>query len=210
MRGESPGVSSRPHTHTQDNSTKTGPSSTSAVVPNMPSREFQNETDPLRRMHDALDQAGCKPTGPVHKFRAYCPAHGGENPEALAVTEGVDGRAVMYCFRGCEAQAVLDALGLRWTDTFPPGHRNAAKLKPRPVKSLSAGAAFLDAMTGGGYRWHAQLLGVECPYCSDPNAYLTVHDRGGLDVNCPNDCGAQEVRRAVETRAAIAEKGLQL
>jgi hypothetical protein len=78
------------------------------------------------------------------------------------------------------------------------------------VKSLSAGAAFLDAMTVAGYRWRSHLLGVECPYCSDPNCYLTVHDQGGLDVNCPTGCTEQEVRAAVETRAAIAEKGLEL
>jgi hypothetical protein len=65
-------------------------------------------------------------------------------------------------------------------------------------------------MTTAGFGWHAQLLGVECPYCSDPNAYITVHDAGGIDVNCPNLCTERNVREAVETRAAIAEKGVQL
>jgi hypothetical protein len=166
----------------------------------------------MQTMWDALDRAGCAPHGDVHGFMARCPVHKGASRN-LRVTEGVDGRVVLFCIphpTTCDYRAITSALGLPVAALFPPGNRRAEKVAPRPVKSLSAGAAFLDAMTGGGYRWHAQLLGVECPYCSDPNAYLTVHDRGGLDVNCPNDCGAQEVRRAVETRAAIAEKGLQL
>jgi hypothetical protein len=105
---------------------------------------------------------------------------------------------------------IMNALGRPMSVLFPPGHRHARAANPRPAKSLSEGAAFLDAMTGAGYRWAAHILGTECPYCSEPNAYLTVHDRGGLDVNCPNGCVAGEVRRAVETRAAIAEAGIDL
>lgn len=191
---------------------ETGPSSHPSVASNEPfrARGSQNETDPMRRVWDALGDGGYGPHGEPHSFRSRCPAHAGSNREALAVNEGIDGRVVMRCLVGCQTKAVLDVLELPWSALFRPGSRKAENQKPRPVKSLSAGAAFLDAMTVAGYRWHAQLLGVECPYCSDPNAYLAVHDAGGLEVCCPNDCGAQEVRRAVETRAAIAEKGVQL
>jgi hypothetical protein len=170
-------------------------------------RASEAAVDPMRRMWDALEAAGCKPHGEPHKFRACCPAHQGSNSDALEVYEGVDRRVVFGCYaRRCEKSSILDAIGLRWSDVFPPGSRKAGKQQPRPVKALSKGAAFLDAMTLAGYRWHAQLLGVECPYCSDPNAYLTVHDAGGLDVKCPNLCTERNVREAVETRAAIAEK----
>jgi hypothetical protein len=171
-------------------------------------REFQTETDPMRRMWDALAENGCQPLGERHTFMARCPVHHGTNRN-LRVSEGTDGRVLLFCLAHpgvCDWRAVSAAVGLDPRELFPPGHRRGMAAKPRPVKSLSAGAAFLDAMTGAGYGWQAELLGVECPYCGAPDAYLTVHDRGGLDVNCPDGCGAVEVRRAVETRAAIAEK----
>lgn len=190
---------------------ETSPTSRSSAPPTSRSgaRGFSNETDPMRRMWEALTAAGCKPHGDTHSFMAYCPAHKGSHRN-LRVSEGSDGRVLLACLAMCDWRGIIAAVGVDAREMFPPGHRNAPKHKPRPVKSLSAGAAFLDAMTGAGYPWTARLLAVECPYCSDPNAYLTVHDRGGLDVNCPSGCNAVEVRRAVETRAAIAEKGLAL
>lgn len=185
-----------------------------STAPVASAREAQNETDPMRRMWDALAVADCKPHGEPYKFRACCPVHGGTNAEALQVYEGSDRRVVFGCYaHGCDKRAILDALGLRWADMFPAGHKSAERRKPvRPVepRPLSLGAAFLDAMTAAGFRWAAHVMRQPCPYCSNPHAYIVVHDAGGLDVECPDGCLADEVRRAVETRAAIAEKGLDL
>lgn len=83
-------------------------------------------TDPLQTVRDALERHGCAPRGPEHKFTAQCPAHDDHAP-SLSVREGADGRALLYCFAGCDTAAVIGALGLRWPDLFPPGHRHAPR-----------------------------------------------------------------------------------
>jgi hypothetical protein len=170
-------------------------------------------TDPMTTIWDALTNAGCEPQGETHKFSAYCPAHGGRSHRNLDVTEGSDRRVLMNCHAGCDWRAITGALGLDGRALFPPGHRNGRRDRPqRNVKPLplSPGCEFLNALTTAGFVWKAHLLGTRCPYCDNPHAYLTVHDSGGLDVDCPDGCITDEVRRAVETRAAIAEKGLAL
>lgn len=196
------------------NTLGTNPSSLSSASRNVPFSRASNsktiELDPMRTMWDALAQHGFDPQGDPHNFRARCPAHNGEGRN-LQVTRGVDGRVLLYCIsEKCDWRAIADAVDVPVSALFPPGHKRAEKHKPRPVKTLLPGPAFLDAMSVAGFAWHAQLLGVECPYCSDPNAYITVHDLGGIDVNCPNACTERNVRESVETRAAIAEKGVQL
>lgn len=176
-------------------------------------REAQNETDPMRRMWDALDAAGCGPHGPNHQFRANCPAHDGNSGRSLNVGEGSDGRVLLRCAVGCEARAIVDALGLRWADLFPVGHRNGNRSKPSvPVKPrpMTPGAAWLDTLALAGYQWRCMVVIPKCPYCDNERALLWVHDGGHVEVDCPDGCIAEDVRRAVETRAAIAEKGLVL
>src|SRR5512132_2184377 len=84
--------------------------------------------DSLRTVYDALERAGCQPRGPQHKFTARCPAHDDTNA-SLSVGVGADGRALVYCHRGCETTAIVDALGLSWPDLFPTGHRHARPLR---------------------------------------------------------------------------------
>lgn len=172
----------------------------------MPDLREQESLDPMRTMWEALERAGCKPYGQPHSFRAQCPAHGGGNRDSLGINEGADRRVLVRCLVRCETRQVLDALGLNWGALFPPGHRSGEKRKPTPVRSLTAGPAFLDTLTLAGFRWAAHIMRTTCPFCSNPHAYLTVHDRGGLDVACPDGCTEAEVRGAVETRAAIAER----
>lgn len=83
-------------------------------------------SDPLRTVHGALEAHGADPRGPEHKFAARCPSHDDRSP-SLAVSEGADGRALLYCFGGCTTERVIHALGLQWSDLFPPGHRHAPR-----------------------------------------------------------------------------------
>src|SRR5215218_10532942 len=46
--------------------------------------------DPLAVLHERLTAAGCEPRGDVWRFRAKCPAHGGDSPTTLSVGEGAD------------------------------------------------------------------------------------------------------------------------
>ena len=50
-------------------------------------------------------------------FMAECPAHEDRIP-SLSITEGQDGRVLIHCFAGCDASAVLGAIGLSYSDLF--------------------------------------------------------------------------------------------
>jgi hypothetical protein len=165
----------------------------------------------MRRMWDLLDAAGCQPEGEPHDFVAICPAHQGERRN-LAVTEGIDGRVLLNCLaHGCDWRAITNALSVDGRVLFRIGYRNGRQRgyheQPRPVepRPLSAGAAFLDTLLRAGFPWRAMVVLPCCPYCDNPRCLVWVHEGGGLDVECPDECLPDEVRRAVETRAAIAE-----
>lgn len=51
-------------------------------------------------------------------WTARCPAHKDQGP-SLSVTE-VSDRVLVHCFAGCTAGDVLAAVGLNWSDLFPP------------------------------------------------------------------------------------------
>jgi hypothetical protein len=50
-------------------------------------------------------------------FVAKCPAHVDQVP-SLSISEGRDGRVLVYCFAGCDTAAVLSAIGLSFPDLF--------------------------------------------------------------------------------------------
>jgi hypothetical protein len=66
-------------------------------------------------------------------WMAKCPAHTDKNP-SLSIKEGSDGRALLKCFAGCENDAILSALGMKWADLFPAPIPASIKA-PAPVKS---------------------------------------------------------------------------
>lgn len=73
----------------------------------------------------ALDAAGCRPrqTG-RERWAALCPVHEADDQRhspSLSVGTGRDGRALVFCFAGCEPEAVLGQLGLEWADIMPEG-----------------------------------------------------------------------------------------
>src|SRR5262249_23186215 len=56
-------------------------------------------------------------------YKAHCPAHNDGTP-SLSVSEGDDGRVLLYCFAGCETESVVDAIGLTMADLFDaPGSK---------------------------------------------------------------------------------------
>jgi len=64
-----------------------------------------------------LERHGCNPRRAGAGWVALCPAHDDRRP-SLSVSEGPDGRILLYCFGGCPTQHVLAAMGLRWSDLF--------------------------------------------------------------------------------------------
>lgn len=77
---------------------------------------------------------GVRSTGGKH--RAKCPAHGSKGL-TLAVTLGRDDLPLIHCFAGCEPEQVLAAVGLSWTDVYPPRNGTAAQVV-QPSYSLAA------------------------------------------------------------------------
>ena len=65
----------------------------------------------------ALD---CNPRGNDDRgYSAKCPAHDDRNP-SLSIGQGHDGRALVYCHRGCALEEIATALSLDLTELFEP------------------------------------------------------------------------------------------
>lgn len=52
------------------------------------------------------------------RWMARCPAHHDGTP-SLSVRALDDGRMLLYCYAGCDVQAVLGAIGLQFSDLYP-------------------------------------------------------------------------------------------
>jgi len=53
------------------------------------------------------------------RWLACCPAHADRSP-SLTIRELDDGRVLIHCFAGCSAGDILAAVGLEFSDLFPP------------------------------------------------------------------------------------------
>lgn len=67
------------------------------------------------KLLDRLDRARQVKPG---SWAAGCPCCQSRRGRPIRVTETNDGRVLMYAFCGCETKAVLDAIGLTFTDLF--------------------------------------------------------------------------------------------
>lgn len=72
---------------------------------------------PIHRVLAALEHAGCSPHSAGSGWRARCPAHADKTP-SLSIGIGRDGRTLIRCWAGCEVQAILEVLDLKWPDLF--------------------------------------------------------------------------------------------
>ena len=75
-----------------------------------------------------------KKTG-TDKWSARCPAHDDKGP-SLAIRELDDGRVLLHCFAGCGAAEVLDALGMEFSELYPP--KITGDYLPKPRKPWNA------------------------------------------------------------------------
>ncbi len=69
---------------------------------------------PIENVLDLLMQVQRSGKG----WTARCPAHEDLHP-SLSLSEGDDGRVLLWCHAGCRIEEILDALGLDWSDLFP-------------------------------------------------------------------------------------------
>src|SRR5688500_8718785 len=102
-----------------------------------------------RRQHDmttaslALDQLDLKLTVTGYRGEtrdAKCPAHD-DRHSSLTYSIGDNGGVVMYCHAGCSNEAILDAIGMSFSDLSP---------EPHIVETYT----YLDEE--GNYLWHVE------------------------------------------------------
>ena len=73
---------------------------------------------------------GVRNTGP-DRWVAKCPAHEDRSP-SLSITDR-EGRVLLHCFGGCETEAVLGAVGLRFSDIMP---ERIGEARPQAIPAL--------------------------------------------------------------------------
>lgn len=73
-------------------------------------------------------------TGP-DRWLARCPAHSDKSP-SLSVRELPDGRVLVHCFTGCDTAAILTAIGMEFSDLYPPRPDTCAKPERRPFPAI--------------------------------------------------------------------------
>jgi hypothetical protein len=62
------------------------------------------------------------------KYLACCPAHDDKHP-SLAIKQTDDGKILIHCFAGCEADSIVGAVGLELSDLMPdnPTYKRGGK-----------------------------------------------------------------------------------
>ena len=73
-------------------------------------------------------------TGPG-RWLARCPAHPDKSP-SLAIRETDDGTILLHCFTECDVQSIVAAIGVEFTDLFPPSNRIHRPREGRPFPAL--------------------------------------------------------------------------
>jgi len=77
----------------------------------------------VRTVLDRLDHV--QPHGDY--WMARCPAHE-DRVASLSISVGEAGRTILKCHAGCETAAIVRALGIAWSDLFPPARQNVLSL----------------------------------------------------------------------------------
>lgn len=71
------------------------------------------------------------------RWVAKCPAHADKQP-SLSIREMDDGRILLHDFAGCETEAVLQAVGLTFSDLMPESVGIQKKPESRPFTTADA------------------------------------------------------------------------
>ena len=81
---------------------------------------------------------------------AKCPAHDDANP-SLSIRDEGGGRTLIHCHAGCSGLDVLNAIGLDWSDLYPPTDKNyyAERVhREKTVDALVVEIAMADIRSG--------------------------------------------------------------
>jgi len=87
-------------------------------------------SEPVRRVLSRVK--GAKPNGTG--WSAHCPAHDDRTP-SLSITQGDDGRVLLFCHAGCEHRAIAAALNIEERELFPPREGAYPRKQPAPERN---------------------------------------------------------------------------
>lgn len=103
-------------------------------------RQFHVDTASAEPLLQRLEMVKAYGAG----WRARCPACGGKS-QKLAITETA-GKVLLHCFAGCRGDDVLEAVGLRWGDLYPPRYWAESKQEHAEIKRAWKQAAWGAAL----------------------------------------------------------------
>lgn len=108
--------------------------------------------------------AGLKARSSGHRqWSARCPAHNDRSP-SLSITEGRDGRVLLFCHAGCDIDEIAEALGIEIRDLFPdvPVSWHTAKTVHAPTTATLCAALRREAeLYRKRHRIEGELLASE-------------------------------------------------
>lgn len=133
----------------------------------------------LTRVIDALHEAGLSIRQRGDHADAQCPAHDDSSPSLSIDWKANTGKGMtmLYCHGGCDVREVLDALGLRLTDTYdePPkgktGEIGSAK-HAQPRQRAQAQTRDAKAAKNGGKHKRPGAVEAEYVYADEDGAVL--------------------------------------
>jgi hypothetical protein len=95
------------------------------------------------------------------RWTARCPAHHDRSP-SLSIAEGCDGRSLLFCHRGCELDAIVQALGIEVRDLFldgvPASWRSANTVRAPTTADLCAALRHEAELYSERYGIEGELL----------------------------------------------------
>jgi hypothetical protein len=102
--------------------------------------------DPAARVVAKLEALDCEPKGGQGVWQSKCPVHKGRRRN-LSITRG-DERVLLHCHAGCNPEAIIEVLGLEWSDLYMTDHTSSATRKPnrraRRKAKCKNGASYLN------------------------------------------------------------------
>jgi hypothetical protein len=91
-----------------------------------------------------LERHGCEPRKNGSRYKARCVANEDDNPSPSALAGNV-GRVLVCCHAQCDTSSIVDALGLKMTDLFPPDSASKRRASAGPSYSLRGGGRVIRA-----------------------------------------------------------------
>lgn len=83
-------------------------------------------TAPIDLVLSRLDKVKAAGAG---KWKACCAAHDDREP-SLSIREADDGKVLLHCWAGCDAESIAAAIGLTVRDLFPESGQRSVRRGP--------------------------------------------------------------------------------